>query len=146
MSEKWAGELFKCGYNCAQAVFAARASKFGIDTETALKLSAPLGAGVGRMREVCGAFSACAMLVGLKKASAEPSEDRKREIYELTQKLAEDFKRENGSIICRDILKLQKDAAVSPVPLPRTDEYYAKRPCLKVVESADALAIKYMES
>ena len=63
MAEKWASELFKCGYNCSQSVFAAHAAKFGIDTATALKLSAPLGGGVGRMREVCGAFSACAMLL-----------------------------------------------------------------------------------
>lgn len=69
MSEKWASELFKCGYNCSQSVFAAHAAKFGIDTATALKLSAPLGGGVGRMREVCGAFSACAMLLGLKEAT-----------------------------------------------------------------------------
>lgn len=74
MADKWAGELFKCGYNCAQSVFAARAAKFGIDTDTALKLSAPLGAGVGRMREVCGAFAACAMLLGLKK----PPPNRRR--------------------------------------------------------------------
>ena len=65
MADKWASELFKCGYNCAQAVFAAHADKLGVDTPTALKLSAPLGAGVGRMREVCGAFSACAMLMGM---------------------------------------------------------------------------------
>lgn len=144
MADKWAGELFKCGYNCAQSVFAAHAAKFGIDTDTALKLSAPLGGGVGRMREVCGAFSACAMLLGLKKASSEPSAERKKEIYELTQKLAEEFKRENGSIICRDILNLQKDAPTPPTPDTRTAEYYAKRPCLRVVESADALARKFL--
>lgn len=56
------------GYNCSQSVFAAYAGELGMDFETALKVSAPLGGGVGRMREVCGAFSACAMLDGLKTA------------------------------------------------------------------------------
>ena len=145
MADKWASELFKCGYNCAQAVFAAHADKLGVDTPTALKLSAPLGAGVGRMREVCGAFSACAMLMGMKYASTEPTEERKKEIYERTQKLAEEFKKMNGSIICRDILNLQKDAPTPPTPDKRTAEYYAKRPCLKVVENADALVKSFLK-
>ncbi len=145
MCEKKAGELFKCGYNCAQSVFAASANRLGVDTQTALKLSAPLGAGVGRMREVCGAFSACAMLIGLKYASAEASDEKKKEIYERTQKLAEEFKNLNGSIICREILKLQEDAPTPPTPDARTAEYYAKRPCLKVVENADCLIRKYID-
>ncbi len=144
MAEKWAGELFKCGYNCAQSVFAAHACKFGIDTDTALKLSAPLGAGVGRMREVCGAFASCAMLLGLKNASTQPSDEKKKEIYEMTQKLAEEFKKANGSIICRDILNLQKGAPTPPTPDSRTAEYYAKRPCARVVENADAIIKKYL--
>ena len=60
-------DLFESGYACAQSVFAAYADLFGMDRETALKLSGPLSAGVGRMREVCGTVSAMAMLSGLKK-------------------------------------------------------------------------------
>ena len=59
-----ASRFFRKGYNCAQSVFAAHAEKLGLDLDTALKISAPLGGGVGRMREICGAFSACAMLAG----------------------------------------------------------------------------------
>ena len=43
-SEK-AVELFKSGYNCSQAVFAAYADLFGFDEDTALKVSAGLGGG-----------------------------------------------------------------------------------------------------
>ena len=64
-SEK-AVELFKSGYNCSQAVFAAYADLFGFDEDTALKVSAGLGGGVGRSREVCGTVSAAAMLTGMK--------------------------------------------------------------------------------
>ena len=42
-SEK-AVELFKSGYNCSQAVFAAYADLFGFDEDTALKVSAVLAA------------------------------------------------------------------------------------------------------
>ena len=41
MSEKdTAVELFKEGYNCSQSVFTAFAHRFGIDKDTALKISA----------------------------------------------------------------------------------------------------------
>ena len=54
--EEKASTLFKSGYNCAQAVFLAFAEKMNIDRETAIKLSSSFGGGIGRMREVCGAY------------------------------------------------------------------------------------------
>ena len=69
-SEK-AVELFKSGYNCSQAVFAAYADLFGFDEDTALKVSAGLGGGVGRSREVCGTVSAAAMLIGMKYGATD---------------------------------------------------------------------------
>ena len=94
-----ASRFFRKGYNCAQSVFAAHAEKLGLDLDTALKISAPLGGGVGRMREICGAFSACAMLAGLKFASAEASKEEKARIYEITQKLAEK-RRTHRALLC----------------------------------------------
>ena len=41
---------FEEGYNCCQSVFSTYADLFGMDRETALKLSCSMGAGVGRMR------------------------------------------------------------------------------------------------
>ena len=54
--------LFEAGYNCAQSLFAAYADLFGMDREAALRLSCPMGAGIGRMREVCGAVSSICLL------------------------------------------------------------------------------------
>lgn len=133
-------KLFRKGYNCAQSVFAAHAEKLGLDLDTALKISAPLGGGVGRMREVCGAFSACAMLAGLKFASAEASREEKARIYEITQKLAEKFKAQNGSIICRELLGLMGNESQTHIPDERTAQYYASRPCEKIVANASKLA------
>ncbi len=135
-----ARKLFLEGYNCAQSVFAACAEELGIGKETALRLSAPMGAGVGRMREVCGAFSACAMLAGLKFADTSPSPESKKRIYEITQTLAEEFKRRNGSIICRELLKLNAELGNDPTPDLRDAKYYASRPCLKIVELAAEIA------
>ena len=137
MAEKWASELFKCGYNCSQSVFAAHAAKFGIDTATALKLSAPLGGGVGRMREVCGAVSGMFMVAGLKYGYSDPSaKQEKAELYALVQNLAAGFKEKNGSIICKELLGVSD---TSPTPEPRTAAYYKKRPCVELVGDAAEL-------
>ena len=61
-----ADELFLGGCNCAQAVFAAFADEFGLDEEFAKRLATGLGGGVGRMREVCGAVSAAALVIGMR--------------------------------------------------------------------------------
>ncbi len=138
-----AQKLFLAGYNCSQSVFAANAPRFGVDEKTALRIAEGLGGGVGRMREVCGAFAACAMLAGLARdAAAQPDGERKKAVYEFVQNLARDFVRLNGSIICREILDLQKGAPTPPSPDERTDRYYAERPCLRVVGNADAIARK----
>ncbi|MDF2568396.1 MAG: GCAxxG family probable redox protein, partial [Oscillospiraceae bacterium] len=59
---KRANELFKQGYNCSQAVFAAFCDETGIDFETALKISSSFGGGMGRLREVCGTVSGMFMV------------------------------------------------------------------------------------
>lgn len=134
--EQKARQLFKNGYNCAQSVFCAFAQDFGLDFETALKLSSSFGGGMGRLREVCGAVSAMFMIAGLKYGYTTNNDDKAKEKhYTLIQKLAKDFENQNGSIICRDLLGLdaKKD---SPIPQKRTEEYYKTRPCEGLVASA----------
>ena len=55
---------FEQGYNCCLSVFSTYADLFGMDYETALKMSSAMGAGSGWMREVCGPVSAMALLAG----------------------------------------------------------------------------------
>lgn len=52
----------------------------------------------------------------------------KAALYEKIRALAEKFRADNGSIICRDLLGLDR-AEESAVPEARTPEYYKKRPC-----------------
>lgn len=59
-----AAQLFLDGCSCSQAVMAAFCDLTGMDRSTALRLSAPFGGGIGRMREVCGAVSGMMMVVG----------------------------------------------------------------------------------
>ena len=134
-SEK-AVENFKSGYNCAQAVFSAFAEEFGLDDELALRLSSSFGGGMGRLREVCGAVSSMFAIAGLKQGyTSNNDDDVKAKHYEFIQSLAEKFKTETGSIICRELLNLD-EGADSPVPSKRTPEYYAERPCEYFVKLA----------
>lgn len=128
-------EIFKEGYNCSQAVLAAFSDIIGIDEETAKKISIGLGGGVGRMREVCGAVSAAAMVLGYVYGGNN-GEDKKG-AYEKVQQFAEEFKKDNNSIICREILGVDKNKKETATPDARTAEYYRVRPCAdKVYEAA----------
>lgn len=123
-------ELFMQGKNCSQAVFVAFATDLGLSEETALAISIGLGGGVGRMREVCGAVSGSAMVVGLKYPELS-----KAEVYEKVRAIADEFKKTNHSIVCKELLGLSKPET-SSIPEARTQEYYQKRPCIKIVEDA----------
>lgn len=136
-------KLFKEGYNCSQSVFAAYADLYGIDKETALRLSSSFGAGLGRMREVCGTVSGMAMVAGMETGATKGKDAKgKQHNYETVQMLAEEFRRRNGTIICRELLGLDKKEQVEAAsltgakPQERTAEYYKKRPCVKLVEEA----------
>ena len=123
-------ELFMEGKNCSQSVFAAFAPDLGLSEETALAISIGLGGGVGRMREICGAVSGAAMVVGLKNPKLD-----KMEAYQLVREIMDEFKKTNHSIVCKELLGLV-EAEKSSTPEARTPEYYQKRPCIKIVEDA----------
>ena len=135
--------LFTEGYNCAQAVFAAFSDVTGIEFETALKLSSGFGGGMGRMREVCGAVSGMFLVLGAVEGYTSPTDnDVKMELYAKVQKLAGEFKAENGSIICRELLG--GEPSTTPQPTERTPEFYKKRPCGELVEIAANVVADYL--
>lgn len=137
--------LFKEGYNCAQSVFAAYSDIYGMDFETALKVSASFGAGMGRMREVCGTVSGMFLVAGLETGAVDGADIKgKKQNYDIVQAMAEEFKKENGSIICKELLGLvprETNALMTAEfkdtkPEQRTEAYYQKRPCVQLVEQA----------
>lgn len=141
-----ARDLFIAGYNCSQAVFLTFADWYGLNDEIALRLSASFGGGVGRLREICGTCSAMAMLEGLHSgATVAADAEGKQANYRNVQALMTEFKRQNGSYICRELLQLRRDAPTPPTPDPRTAEYYKQRPCLLMVESAVRIYCKRLQ-
>lgn len=142
-------KYFKEGYNCTQAVVLAHCDLLGIEKEQVLKLSQSFGGGMGRMRQVCGTVSAMFMVAGALTGSADPKDiEGKKKNYDAVQRLAAAFEEKNGSIICKQLLGLEtKQSSVraefqtGTTPEPRTEEYYKKRPCVRLVgDACDILA------
>ena len=140
-------ELFKEGFNCSQSVVAAFADEYGFTREQALKMSASFGGGIGRMRETCGAACGLFMLAGLETGAVDGADrEGKAANYALVQQLAEEFKKRNGALKCAELLGLSKKEPVVSTPEARTPQYYAKRPCVKMVEEAARIWCEYLEN
>lgn len=141
-----ARELFLEGFNCSQSVFCAFCHRFNIDEDTAKKISAGLGGGIGRQREVCGAVSGAAMVLGSIAAATNGDDNKsKAENYELVREFCEHFKALHETIICRDLLRLSAEKKETAKPDDRTAAYYKNRPCLKIVEDAAEILTKMIE-
>lgn len=139
-----ARENFKKGYNCTQAVLLAFSDLLELNEKTALKIAAPFGGGAGRMRELCGTVSAMLMVCGLIFYDAEHvTLEEKSALYAREQELARRFREQNGSIVCRELLRgITSDS--SPLAEARTEEYYKKRPCAELCRCAADILEGYL--
>ena len=137
-----AGDLFLGGYNCAQSVVVAFCDVTGLDRDFSARMASSFGGGMGRLREVCGAVSGMLMVLGLLYGYDTPGDDiAKKAQYQDVQNLCGAFREEVGSIVCREILK---NPSTDPTPSPRTAEYYAKRPCARMVMTAARILDEYI--
>lgn len=137
-----AAELFLQGYNCAQSIAVTFADVLGLEESFCAKAVSGFGGGMGRLREVCGAVSGMFFVMSLLYGyDSSEDETGKKETYALVQQLAAEFKRENGSIICREILE---NPPTDPNPSPRTAEYYRQRPCARMVLTAAQILERYI--
>lgn len=145
--EEIAAEYFLAGAGCAQAVFCAFCDLHGVDRRTSALITSSLCGGVGRLREVCGAFSGAVMVLGMLYGFDFPHEvSEKSEHYGRVQELAAAYRAEMSSVVCREILEnAGKHADTAPTPEARTADYYAKRPCVRAVRAAARILDEYIE-
>ncbi len=136
-----AAEFFCSGYNCAQAVTAAFADVTGLSAEQSSKMVSGFGGGFGRQREVCGAVSGMTLVASCLYGYQTPDPEKQMQTYALIQKFCGEFKEEGGSLICRELLD---NPPSDPKPTPRTEEYYAKRPCARFVMLAAQILDRYI--
>ena len=138
---KQAAELFENGYNCAQSIAVAFSDVTGISPEASARMISAFGGGMGRMREVCGAVSGMFMVVSSLYGYDSPNPAAQKELYTIVQQLADQFRQEAGSIICREILA---NPPSDPKPTPRTPDFYKLRPCTRMVVLAASLLDEYI--
>lgn len=168
---------FLSGLNCTQSVVEVFAEELGVDKDLIVPLVLPFGGGVCRMREMCGTVSGMMFCLGMKmKQNADKNAAtaeqimltgqlpdyklKKDETYAEGQKLAQEFRKVNGSIICRELLglvpmgtsealmkegKADSHKADSPVSEERTPDYYKKRPCAELCGVAAEIFAKWLQ-
>jgi C_GCAxxG_C_C family probable redox protein len=96
---------FDEGFSCSQAVFSACTEPLGLDRDTALKVAAGFGGGMGRMALTCGALTGAFMAIGLKYGAIDGKDiETKERAYALIRECAEKFQAQHGTIACRDLL------------------------------------------
>ena len=107
-----------------------------VDPETAMMAASSFGGGMSRLREVCGAVSGMALVLGLLKGYGTPETGApKFEHYSRVQEAALKFEQLHGSIVCRELLNLSVKHE-DPMPTPRTGGFYHARPCGEFIMSA----------
>lgn len=133
---------FLKGYNCAQAVACAFCEDLSMEEETVARMVSSFGGGLGKMREVCGAVSGAAFVLGALKGYGDPAAAAEKSAhYARIQQFCARFQDAHETIICRELLKnLPAENVNSPEPQPRTEEYYRVRPCVRFVETAARIA------
>lgn len=124
-------EKHKKGYNCAQAVLCTYCDLFGMDEETAFRISEGFGLGMGAMQSTCGALSGAIMLASLKNSNGlvMPG-STKASTYKLVKEMAEEFKEMNTTTVCKELKGI--------------DDGVVKRTCPGCIEDAAKLVEKYI--
>lgn len=138
---------FMQGYGCCQSVVAAFADLYNLDDTMAKRIAAGFGGGVGRMRMMCGAVSGIVILAGLDRGQIDGADRKGKSMcYKVVQELLDEFKVQNGSVVCAELLGLKghEKAQSSYIASPRTAEYYKTRPCAAKVESAARIFAEYL--
>lgn len=138
-----AEENFRKGYNCTQSVLYAFSDI--LKDENIIKCTSCFGGGMGRLREVCGSVSAAFIICSHYYGYTNPSEkDKKDFLYSKIQLLSSRFEEELGTIICRELLKLNRKKD-EPISEERTSEYYEKRPCANICKVSASIIEAFLK-
>lgn len=138
-----AQSLFKQGYNCSQSVAIAFEEELGMERDMIAKIVSGFGGGMGRMREVCGCVSGMVFVISSLYGYSDPKDfEAKKELYQRINDVASSYKEINGSIICKELLGLEKKDGI--VPEKRTESYYKKRPCSELCKIAGDILENYI--
>jgi C_GCAxxG_C_C family probable redox protein len=119
----------QAGFNCSQAVAMTFSPEMNLSREQVARLASALGAGVGQMRETCGAVTGAALVLGSVEGwGNDPTPERKQILYDRMRALGERFEAQQGSLQCGKLLGMPDRTA--PMPPPED------RPCNRLIAAA----------
>ena len=124
---KKAVDYYKGGLYCSQAILGAFCEKYGLDKETAFRVSSGLNSGL-RRAEACGAVTGAVLVIGLKYGDSKAVCNAKTEEY------IKNFTDKNKSIICRDLLDCDISTSAG-IEKAISEKLFTTR-CLDLVTSA----------
>lgn len=91
------------GYNCCQAIACTYCDLFGIDEDTAFKMTEGFGFGMGGAQSTCGAISGAIAVLGMKNSVGTSNTTTKRDTYKKAAEIAKMFEAKNGATICKEL-------------------------------------------
>lgn len=106
------------GYNCCQSTVLAFKDIFPVDEVGLEKITMSMGGGVGQMRDVCGAVSGMALVLGAVYGCEGVDKEKKADLNNRVKALGASFKKTNGSTICRELTGLSETCTT---PIKRED-------------------------
>jgi len=100
-------EVMECfgAFDCSQAILSAWCEDYGLDKETALKLSCGFAAGMARLSHTCGAVTGAYLVIGLKHGKCQPDDNQAKEkTFALMQEFDKRFIEKYSSTNCQELL------------------------------------------
>lgn len=128
---------YEQNFNCAQSIFAAYAVERGIEEALALRLGTNFGGGA-RKGELCGAVSGALMVLGLLYGHGKRGDAAaKARAYALSEEYMNRFIRENGSVVCRELLGYDLSVPEQMASIREKDLFHVR--CPEIIRSAAAI-------
>ncbi|SDF48607.1 C-GCAxxG-C-C family (seleno)protein [Sporolituus thermophilus] len=96
-----AGQNFKEGYNCAEAILRAFRDVLNLElSDAAIRIASGFGGGLGHAGCMCGALTASVMVISLLQGRVSKEESREP-VYQTTREFHERFAAKFGATCCR---------------------------------------------
>ncbi|MDO5146043.1 MAG: C-GCAxxG-C-C family protein [Eubacteriales bacterium] len=97
-------EYHKKGYNCSQSIVCTFADKLGMEEQDLFKIAEGLGLGVGDTCGTCGAVTGMALVLGMTNSTGNlEAPNSKAATYRKVKEMNDNFRKKNGSTICREL-------------------------------------------
>ena len=131
-AKQMAGQNFREGYNCSEAIVRAFRDLLKLDiSDEALKMATGFGGGLGHAGCMCGALTGSVMVLGALRGRTTTAEQL-APAYEVSHEFHDRFKERFNATCCR---------VLNPHPFNSKDHL---RNCIKITGGTAELLMKYM--